>query len=205
MASEPRSPGDIAGDVVIAFSDTAPVNLSEPMEIRIEDAHENIAVSPPPITVTNTNIDATQNLLSAHQVPSPVPQHQTRLGQTQSEASGILPKERRNKGSDGKAAAPTLIPSTIKVPKLEDDEANEKDAFLRRSVVNKRKKPHTKLKESQMIIEVQEENVHRKHRYIGRHEPLPEDYIDSRCGKYVRKFNLNIRIILVPNPSLLRS
>jgi hypothetical protein len=186
MASESnKSPDVIDGEVVVPIDNTPVVDLNKAMEIRIEDADENTTVTPPPITVTNTSVD----LLSAHQVQSPAPDHSMQA-QTQGHATGILPKERMNKDSNGKAAAPTLTPATVSVPRLDDDESNEQDAFLNRRSVNKRKKPHTKLKESQMIIEVQEENVPRKHRYIGRHEPLPEDYTESRCGRYVRKFSV---------------
>jgi hypothetical protein len=180
MASESnKSPDVIDGEVVVPIDNTPVVDLNKAMEIRIEDADENTTVTPPPITVTNTSVDS----LSAHQVQSPAPDHSMQA-QTQGHATGILPKERMNKDSNGKAAAPTLTPATVSVPRLDDDESNEQDAFLNRRSVNKRKKPHTKLKESQMIIEVQEENVPRKHRYIGRHEPLPEDYTESRCGRY---------------------
>ncbi len=184
MASEPKSPNIIEGEVVIpVVANTAPLELNKPVEIRIEDADDENTTTTPKITVTNTN---NADDLSAHEVPSPLlAPHATLPAQSQTDASGILPKERINKETDAKAAAPSLLPTSITIPRLEEDEANEKDAFLNRRSVNKRKKPHTKLKESQMIIEVQEENVPRKHRYIGRHEPLPEDYIDSRCGKYV--------------------
>ena len=196
MASEHNNTPTIAVDPITA----TPVDLAKAGEIRIE-ADESVTVTPPPITVTEPDGTNSNNILKAHQVPSPIILHPTTIV-SQSQDASILPKERVNKDSDGKAATPTLTPTPVSVPRLDEEDASEQDAFLNRRSVNKRKKPHSKLKESQMIIEVQEENVARKHRYIGRHEPLPEDYIDSRCGKYVkkfRKFSYNYYIYAINN------